>query len=264
MTNGTWTLRVKIFDPDKVIPSYIHRRDEGELWSLNFEGRVFCCWKCGSGNHIGDKCRDHTRTFDEVFQGNDVDNGNFEKPTWAAVVRSGQADSDEQIKKVKEMERKLREENQRKDQEKRDIDEKKRIDDFEAERQKQIEADTRKKALDAAAIKAKEVMKVAAAAVAQQDSEQEVEDDSLFLKAAENIGQGIDEDNTVSLVADQYDGDRARLVAIKHRDWLETRQDWKRFKNNSTSRAGEDIWSWGYKACPCLSDGWASWTCCRE
>ena len=115
VTNGTCTLRVKIFDPDKVIPSYIHRRDEGELWSLNFEGRVFCCWKCGSGNYIGDKCRDQIRTFDEVFQGNDVDNGNFEKPNWAAVINKG-----------KEMERKLREENQRNDQEKRDTDEKKK------------------------------------------------------------------------------------------------------------------------------------------
>ena len=43
VTNGTWTLRVKITDHEKFIPSYIHRRDEGELWSLNFEGRVFCC-----------------------------------------------------------------------------------------------------------------------------------------------------------------------------------------------------------------------------
>ena len=37
VTNGTWELRVKFHDPEKVIPSYIHRRDEGELWSLNFE-----------------------------------------------------------------------------------------------------------------------------------------------------------------------------------------------------------------------------------
>ena len=63
VTNGTWSLRVKIRDPAKPIPSYIHRRDEGELWSLNFEGRVFCCWKCGSSTHIGDKCREQNKTF---------------------------------------------------------------------------------------------------------------------------------------------------------------------------------------------------------
>ena len=67
VTNGTWELRVKIIDAEKVIPSYIHRRDEGELWSLNFEGRVFCCWKCGSGSHIGDKCKEQARTFDDIF-----------------------------------------------------------------------------------------------------------------------------------------------------------------------------------------------------
>ena len=38
VTNGTWSLRVKIADADKSIPSYIHCRDEGDLWSLNFEG----------------------------------------------------------------------------------------------------------------------------------------------------------------------------------------------------------------------------------
>ena len=68
-----------------------------------------------------------------------------------------------------------------------------------------------------------QVVQLAAAAVVQQDSEQEVEDDYLFLKAAENIEQGIDEDNTVSPVADQYNGDRARLAAIKRIDWLEKR-----------------------------------------
>ena len=83
VTNGTWSLRVKITDPEKSIPSYIHRRDEGELWSLNFEERVFCCWKCGSPTHIGDKCRDQTKTFEETFS-----NGKSQ-PTWAAVVRSG-------------------------------------------------------------------------------------------------------------------------------------------------------------------------------
>ena len=36
VNNGTWSLRVKIPDADKSIPSYIHRRDEGKLWSLNF------------------------------------------------------------------------------------------------------------------------------------------------------------------------------------------------------------------------------------
>ena len=63
-TNGEWELRVRITDLDKQIPSYVYRRDEGEIWSLNFEGRRFCCWKCGASTHIGDKCKNVARTFD--------------------------------------------------------------------------------------------------------------------------------------------------------------------------------------------------------
>ena len=140
VTNGTWTLRVKILDPDTIIPSYIHRRDEGELWSLNFEGRVFCCWKCGSGNHIGDKCRDQARTFDEIFSGIDENEEEFVKPTWAAVVRSGQGESEEQRNRVREMERKVREDNQRKDKEKREMEQQKDDEEAETDRLRQKNA----------------------------------------------------------------------------------------------------------------------------
>ena len=108
VSNGTWGLRVKISDPEKYIPSYIHRRDEGEIWSLNFEGRRFCCWKCGSGDHIGDKCRDQSRTFDEIFNGSASDE-DFIKPTWATVVRSGKGVSEVQEQRTREMEIKLKE-----------------------------------------------------------------------------------------------------------------------------------------------------------
>ena len=110
VSNGTWSLRVKISDPEKYIPSYIHRRDEGEIWSLNFEGRVFCCWKCGSGDHIGDKCRDQTKTFEEVFNSSNPD---FTKPTWATVVRSGKGVSDLQEERTRKMELRLKQLNRR-------------------------------------------------------------------------------------------------------------------------------------------------------
>ena len=116
-------LRVKIHDPDKVIPSYIHRRDEGELWSLNFEGRVFCCWKCGSGSHIGDKCRDQDRTFEEVFSSSNDEAGGLLQPTWAAVVRSGQGEESEEYRnRVKEMEARLTEQNMQKQNEKKEAE----------------------------------------------------------------------------------------------------------------------------------------------
>ena len=113
-------MRVKILDPEKIIPSYIHRRDEGELWSLNFEGRTFCCWKCGSGGHIGDKCKDQSKTFEEVFNGSASDE-EFVKPTWAAVVRTGQGQSEQQLEKTREMEAKIKEDNKRKQKEKEEI-----------------------------------------------------------------------------------------------------------------------------------------------
>ena len=72
VTNGTWLIKVRILDPDKPIPPCIIRREEGELWSLNFEGRRFVCWKCGSSDHIGDKCRGPEKTFEEVFGNKEV------------------------------------------------------------------------------------------------------------------------------------------------------------------------------------------------
>ena len=142
VTNGTWALRVKILDQDKVIPSYIHRRDEGELWSFNFEGRVLCCWKCGNGNHIGDKCRDQTRTFHEIFNNSLVEDDN-EKPTWAAVVRSGQGESEEQRKKMKEMEAKLKEENRKRDRERQEVEQQKKLE-LEEEERKRLQAEKEK------------------------------------------------------------------------------------------------------------------------
>ena len=84
VSNGTWLIRVRISNPDKPIPPYIIRREEGELWSLSIEGRRFVCWKCGSPDHIGDKCRGPERTFEEVFGG---PQNAASPPSWAAVVR---------------------------------------------------------------------------------------------------------------------------------------------------------------------------------
>ena len=44
-------------------------------------------WKCGSSTHIGDRCNNQGRTFDEIFNGSVTDE-TFSKPTWAAVVSS--------------------------------------------------------------------------------------------------------------------------------------------------------------------------------
>ena len=126
MTNGCWALRVKLTDPEKEIPSYIHRRDEGETWSLNFDGKRFVCWKCGSPSHIGDRCDNQGRTFDEIFNGS-VSDESFSPPTWAAVVRTGGTDTDEVRKNKLIMEAKLKEVNKLRDREKKEREERELI-----------------------------------------------------------------------------------------------------------------------------------------
>ena len=243
VTNGTWALRVKILDPDKIIPSYIHRRDEGELWSLNFEGRIFCCWKCGSGTHIGDRCRDHTRTFEEIFNGS-VSDENFEKPTWAAVVRSGQGVGDQeevQRQKTREMEVKIKESNKKRDRERRDLEEQKRLEREEIERQNYLTNKERQEAIEKVKVNAQQQVN------SKNDEMDEEDDDSLLLKASEGVNvskspvRGVDTGNddnslllksaedtaetkeTIEAAAELKARERALFTAIKHRSWLEQR-----------------------------------------
>ena len=129
-TDGDWDLRVRITDLGKPIPSYVYKRDEGEIWSLNFEGRKFACWKCGSPSHIGDKCVNQARTFEEVFNPGDE---TVEKPTWAAIVKSGKPVTEEHRLAVETYERQIREDNQRRDKLKKDLEEKERLEEAEAE-----------------------------------------------------------------------------------------------------------------------------------
>ena len=120
VTNGTWLVRVRIIDADKSIPPYIIRREEGELWSLNFEGRRFVCWKCGSPDHIGDKCRDQERTFEEVFG----DNSEATEQSWAAVVRGDSVLDPTARAKRDEIARQIKEINEVKNKEKKELEEK--------------------------------------------------------------------------------------------------------------------------------------------
>ena len=115
VTNGKWKVRVKIEDPDKDIPSYIIRKEEGELWSLLFDGRRFVCWKCGSSEHIGDKCRDPEKTFEEVFGQRDEAG----PVSWAAIVKGKAGVGPDLSEKRDNYAKLIRENNERKAQEKR-------------------------------------------------------------------------------------------------------------------------------------------------
>ena len=218
VTNGTWELRVKINDPERVIPSYIHRRDEGELWSLNFEGRVFCCWKCGSGTHIGDKCREQTRTFDEIFSESDDNSEGFVKPTWAAVVRSGNGDTEDHKKRVQAMEQKLKEENLRRDRARVESEEKRRLDHSEKEKKRNDDEQRRGNVVKEIAAKAADIAEAAKEDVAVPSSTAEDCSDLELLQAVVpaqvNLVQG----------KDQEIHPRSLDVAQQHREWLESRK----------------------------------------
>ena len=153
-SDGDWELRVKITDLEKPIPSYVYRRDEGEIWSLVFEGRKFCCWKCGSPTHIGDKCVSQPRTFEEVFNPGEEA---VDKPTWAAIVRSGRPVTEEHRSAVQNFEKQIREDNQRRDRIKKDLEEKEKLEEAESEKRRHNLQRERAAILNEAAAAAKEM-----------------------------------------------------------------------------------------------------------
>ena len=58
VSDGTWVLRMKP-EQGKGLPSIIYYTEGGnkDIWSVIFDGRVSCCWKCGGEGHRGDQCR---------------------------------------------------------------------------------------------------------------------------------------------------------------------------------------------------------------
>ena len=156
VTNGTWLVRVKILDADKNIPPYIIRREEGELWSLNFEGRRFVCWKCGSPDHIGDKCRDQEKTFEEVF-GDDIEAAAAGEQSWAAVVKGKSGLDPAAIVKRDAIAKQIKENNKAKNREKKELEEKMLAEIEEAERKRQNNECARDKALEEGRLQAQQV-----------------------------------------------------------------------------------------------------------
>ena len=222
VTNGTWSLRVKIADADKSIPSYIHRRDEGELWSLNFEGRVFCCWKCGSSMHIGDKCREQNKTFEETFGGTGEGSEGYMNSTWAAVVRSGNGDTEGHKMKVREMEMRVMAENKRKA---------KAVENAEKQRKLQLEADAAQKAREQAqrqnALKEAEAAARCVAEAALEEKRDSLEDDLSDEDLLQNINMETDSLSLNSTPTNHdavHAGLRAKKVVRQHIEWMQERK----------------------------------------
>ena len=148
VTNGTWFVRVRILDADKHIPPYIIRREDGELWSLNFEGRRFVCWKCGSPDHIGDKCKDQERTFEKVF--GDSDDTDVAPHSWAAVVKGNSGLDEDARAKRDAMAKQIRDSNAVKAREKQEAEQIRLTELEEADRKRDAEKEMRQRALEEA------------------------------------------------------------------------------------------------------------------
>ena len=58
VSDGTWVLRMKP-EQGKGLPSIIYYTEGGnkDIWSVIFDGKISCCWKCGGEGHRGDQCR---------------------------------------------------------------------------------------------------------------------------------------------------------------------------------------------------------------
>ena len=147
MTNGKWKVKVKIDNPDMKIPSYIIRKEEGELWSLSFDGRRFVCWKCGSPDHIGDKCRAMEKTFEEVFGESGSDEA--APASWAAVVKGRTGTGPDLSAKRDSFAKQIRENNERKAREKKEAEEKRQAELAERVRAEKEAAEERRLALSA-------------------------------------------------------------------------------------------------------------------
>ena len=142
VTNGKWKVKVKIDNPDMKIPSYIIRKEEGELWSLSFDGRRFVCWKCGSPDHIGDKCRAQEKTFEEVFGESDSDEA--APASWAAVVKGRTGTGPDLSAKRDSFAKQIRENNERKARERKEAEEKRQAEIAEQERAEKAAAEERR------------------------------------------------------------------------------------------------------------------------
>ena len=114
----------------------------------------------------------------------------FEKPTWAAVVRSGQGDGDVQRQKIVDMEAKLKEENKKRDREKKELEDQKKLEDEEVERKRLLVIAERQEVLDRVKDNARQVTNDNKN---WNDDIDDQENDALLLKVAgqENRQSGV-------------------------------------------------------------------------
>jgi hypothetical protein len=101
VTNGTWTVRM-IVGEDKVIPSFVFVKDDGEIWQLAHDNQETICWQCGKQGHIGSRCKEKAVSIEHDLVAAGQQDHQLEGvpavpvQTWAHVVRgvAGQQQAD--------------------------------------------------------------------------------------------------------------------------------------------------------------------------
>ena len=149
----------------------------------------------------------------------------YVKPTWAAVVRFCNGETEEHKKRVQVMEQKLKEENQRRDRERFELEEKKRLDDIEREKKRKELDESRNVAVKKVAAKAAAVAGDASIASTAEGGitlshEDEEPSDLELLEAVVVSEEGLDQ---------AMPNPRSLLVALQHKAWVESREKLRDF-----------------------------------
>ena len=85
VSDRTWLLRIRP-EQGKGLPSIVYFSQDGntDIWSIIFDGKVSCCWKCGGEGHRGDQCRSVRPKPNDQGQTAPVGLG-----TWCDVIKEG-------------------------------------------------------------------------------------------------------------------------------------------------------------------------------
>ena len=89
VSDGTWLLRMRP-EQGKGLPSIVYYTPKvggnTDTWSVIFDGKISCCWKCGVEGHRGDQCRSARPKLSDQGQTAPVGIG-----TYCDVVKDGLA-----------------------------------------------------------------------------------------------------------------------------------------------------------------------------
>ena len=254
VTNGTWTVKM-ILEEEKVLPSFVFMKEEGEVWQLTHKNQVNVCWKCGQYGHLGARCNQPTLTFDALGADEAVGEGRGSGTgavrSWAHVVRTGSGSDQHQneLQRQEEILKQVKETRIRKEEE---ATEKRLLEEKEAAAKVKQSKDTEaakaeKTAHDAKVVVAAENAKAAEAAIAMEFAEASLDadvtggvvDEKSEVKETEQVVQGVDGQVATSqagLLDHNFSVDRDSSMSETECESAEPEMDLSKVKNKSKKK----------------------------